>query len=96
MKIVTLWQPQHTDGDRYYPEDVYFQTLHEADAYTREKYGAYGAGPKEVKAICENGEYYLLQQESPVYLHNSDLDKEKRKQEVLSKLSPEERELLGV
>lgn len=95
MKIVTLYQPQHSDGYRNYSENVYFLNHNEADSYAKEKHKAYSSSPKEVKAICDEGSYYILEQETPVYLHNSDLDKEKRKQQVLGKLSPEERELLG-
>jgi len=96
MKIVTLYQPQFTDGYTDFPMDVYFDNNEEANIYAKVNHGSYSVNCKPVKAICEEGEFYILQQEAPVYLHNSDLDKEKRKQELLDKLSQDERELLGV
>ncbi len=96
MKIVTLYQPQHKDGCKIYHENKYFDNYTKANNYSVNKHGGYSASPKGIKAICDNGSYYILKSERPVYIYNSDLDIEHRKQGILDKLTPEEREILGV
>ena len=96
INIVTLYQPQYTDGYRNYPMEFYFETKHQADGKAIAVHGDYATLPKEVKAVCDEGSYYILAKETPVYLHDSDMDKERRRQEALGKLSDEERELLGL
>lgn len=78
MKIVTLYQPQYIDYNIGNCNlGVYFDNAEEANAYSTVEYGNYAVNSKPVKAISDGeGGFYLLQQETPVHLHNSVLDKE--------------------
>ena len=96
MKIVTLYQPQYTDGYKHYPLNIYFESETDSDTYSKDNHQSYAVDSKSLKAIVAgDGEYYILSSDQPVHLYDSGLEKEKIIQQALDKLTKEERELLG-
>ncbi len=96
IKIVTIYEPQYSNGCRNFGEGVYFKTETLADNYSKNKHKAYASYSKDYKAIVDGEDYYLLKIESPVYIEGSEKADEQKRKEALSKISEEDKRVLGL
>lgn len=96
IKIVTLYEPQSTDGYRSFGEGVYFKIKTLADNYAKNKHKSYAYLSEEHKAIVDGEDYYLLKSEFPVYVEGSEKADEQKRKSALSKLSEEDKKVLGL
>lgn len=96
IKIVTLYEPQSSDGYGSFGDGVYFKTETLADNYSKNKHKAYASYSKDYKAIVDGEDYYLLERETPVYVEGSNKSKERKREIALSKLSEEDKKVLGL
>lgn len=97
MNVIEIYESGSTDGYKHFGDNKYFLNESMAKAYAKNKHGNYCIDPIKHFAINAGDEkYYLLKSESPINLANSEAEKLKIKESALSKLSSEEREILGV
>lgn len=97
MKIVTIYEAQHTDGYSHFGGGVYFLSESEAASWSKTKYGGYAVAPQPIAAIDDgNGRYYILKSVKPVSILGTQQAKEDLAKAALSKLTKEEIEALGL
>lgn len=96
IKIVAIYEPQYSNGCRNFGEGVYFKTETLADNYSKNKHKAYASYSQDYKAIVDGEDYYLLERETPVYVEGSNKSKEQKRKLALSKLSEEDKKVLGL
>lgn len=98
MKVQKVWAVHQGDDDRSFGHPAWFFTF-EADARNAAKgrgwYG--GIAPVTERYIVTSGKKsYLLAKETPVVLNEIPESVLEKRKKILCKLTPEEREVLGL
>ena len=97
MKNVTLYEPASSDGYVPYGAGFYFLDEGLAKQWAINKHGAYAVDPIIHNAVeREDGRFLILKSTEAVSVMNTAQLKEDIRLKALSKLSPEEREVLGL
>lgn len=97
MEVIELYETASTDGYKQHPDGKFFESKFKAVAYGKNKYGYHSTEPIAHFAISDgDGNYYLLQQKESIQLADSKAEMEKVKRAALSKLTIEERQVLGL
>lgn len=97
MKIITLYETAYTDGYNHFGDANFFLDESIAKASTRMKYKGYAVDPiKHSAVMISKDTFLLLKSPDPVYLAGSELEKLRIRENALSKLSKEEKEILGL
>lgn len=97
MEIINIYESASTDGYTSTGDRKYFTEKSLAIAYGKNKHGNYVTDPICYYAInIPDDGYLILASKDPVFLADSEEEKKKIKDHALSKLSSEEREVLGI
>lgn len=99
VDIIDVWCVHRGDDDRSSGHPAYFFTSEEAATKARKGTGWYGgdAPISKRKAIRVNDDCYLLDEIGEIDLDGAkEVHKRKTREKALSKLTEEERELLGL
>lgn len=97
MEIVRLYEPASTDGYTHSGDGVYYLDESVARSVGKNRHGNYSVDPLLHLAIeIIKGDYLRLVSSHPVHLADSEKAKDEIREKALSKLSDEEKELLGL
>lgn len=96
MKIIKLYESGTTDGYTTQGEGMFFVHEHEAKAYCEAKHQGYGRIVTHDNVAEIDGEYYLLKRRSPITLASTIEAQKKLKEEILKKLTDDEKKILGL
>lgn len=97
MKIIKLYEVASSDGYHDRGEGRYYLSESEAKTAGELKNQGWSATPIKHNAVQnDDGGYFLLTNTNPVYLEGSPQLEEEKKKKALSKLTKEEKKLLGL
>lgn len=96
MKIIKLYESGTTDGYTTSGEGMFFVNEYEAKSYVENKHHGYGRVITHDNVAEIDGEYYLLKRRSPITLASTIEAQKKLKEEILKKLTDEEKKILGL
>ena len=95
-KIIEVYESASTDGYSMYGDGVYFLELHQAEHYSTNKHRGYGRTRAHDALQLEDGRVFTLKSTTPIIIQGSKGYAERIKEGALAKLSPEEKEILGL
>lgn len=97
MEIIKIYESASSDGYSATGDRLYFLDEAIATATAKRKHGNYSTTSFQHFGVkVSNDEYLLVVSEKPIVLADSEMAKEKIRQSALSKLSKEERDVLGI
>ena len=96
IKIIKIFESQHSDGYHHYGDKVFFDSYAIAEQWSKYNHNGYAAPPATHDAVEVEGKLLLLKNTDPVYLYSSKKAKDIIIEQALSKLTATEKEALGL